>query len=1086
MASFRLTLLGGFQARIATGSAVALPTKKAQALLAYLALPAGRAHPRDKLATLLWGDSPEGPARASLRQALFALRRVLPADAVRVEGDHVALDPTATEVDVAAFEAGIAEGTPSALAAAAPLYRGDLLAGLSVEGTGGFEEWLLGERERLRELALEAPAKLLAHQRATGATDAGIQTALTLLALDPLQEPVHRTLMRLYAEAGRRGAALRQYQACVTVLGRELGIEPESDTKQLYQELLDDRPIRQARSKRPAPALHRPFRMPALETPLLGRDVEWARLLDLLDTTTRGQGRVVFVLGEAGIGKTRLVEELQREGHARRHRILLAHCHESEQILPFGPWTEALRSTPLDEHVLAGLGPAWRSELARLLPEVAIPGLPAPTQDTRRLFEGVGSLLGHLAVEQPVVVVLEDVHWADEMSLRLLAFVARRAPAMRLLLVATAREEELESAAPLTRVLQELVSEPLAIALSLGRLSEQDTLGLIRAIGRVGRDEVATARLAARLWAAAEGNPFVIVEILRALEQQSTPGTPDALPIPGRVRDVVAGRLDRLETRAQAAVGVAAVIGREFDFALLQRASELPPEDAAAAIEELVRRRILHAVGDALGFTHERVRQVVLSRLLPPRRQLLHGTIAASIEALHADDLEPHWTTLGTHYRDSQTWDRAARYLYLAGVRAIGYGAFREAMQLLEAAVDANERQGERCDPVLALDTLLELWVPYFECSEFVRLRQLFPKAERFALAVDDPGRLARLRLREAQACWVVSSGPGMLEAAISRAAEAAGLAAPGDLRTQSYARFVWGAALRDLGRFREAIGRFEEARALFGEPARAEHGDPLLLPIYVSLSAWRAESHAQLGEFDRALACAADAVRVAERIAHPPSRILAAGFLGYVSILGGRVEAAVSVLEAALAMAEEIDLAREIVRAGFLLAYARLLLGQDDRAREPLARAESAHAAAGFFMRQSTFGGVVPASVYLAAGRLDAARAEMDRALAAATGHDARGYLPALARVRAAVMCAATADDPEVQPMWQHGLELATALGMHPESARCRLDLGRWRRGRGDEAGGRRDLEEALCAFIEMDMPYWREQAATELERRA
>ncbi|HEV8673524.1 MAG TPA: cyclase, partial [Methylomirabilota bacterium] len=141
MASLQLTLLGGFQARIGSGPALPLSTRKAQALLAYLALPAGQAHPRDKLATLLWGESAEGPARTSLRQALFALRRALPAGGVRVEGDAVALDPATVEVDVAAFERGIAEGTPAALEAAVPLYRGDLLAGLSVEGTGGFEEW---------------------------------------------------------------------------------------------------------------------------------------------------------------------------------------------------------------------------------------------------------------------------------------------------------------------------------------------------------------------------------------------------------------------------------------------------------------------------------------------------------------------------------------------------------------------------------------------------------------------------------------------------------------------------------------------------------------------------------------------------------------------------------------------------------------------------------------------------------------------------------------------------------------------------------------------------------------------------------
>jgi DNA-binding SARP family transcriptional activator len=149
----RLTLLGGFQARTETGPAVTVPTRKAQALLAYLALPAGQAHPRDKLAALLWGDTAEEQARASLRQALFALRKVLPASTLVTEGETIALSVAHVAVDVAEFERRVKEGTPEALERAAALYQGDLLSGLAGK-EAAFEEWLLGERERLRELAL--------------------------------------------------------------------------------------------------------------------------------------------------------------------------------------------------------------------------------------------------------------------------------------------------------------------------------------------------------------------------------------------------------------------------------------------------------------------------------------------------------------------------------------------------------------------------------------------------------------------------------------------------------------------------------------------------------------------------------------------------------------------------------------------------------------------------------------------------------------------------------------------------------------------------------------------------------------------
>src|SRR5215813_8936588 len=238
-----LRLLGGFRARLRHGPSLRVPTRKAQALLAYLALPCGVAHPRDKLAALLWGDMREGQARTNLRQTLFMLRKALPngiSESLRIDAANVALEPAVVTVDVAAFERLVTQGTSDSLTQAADIYQGDLLQGLAVR-EAPFEDWLMAERERLRELALEALAKLLTQQRAVGATEPALQTALRLLALDPLLETVHRTLMRLYAQLGRRDSALRQYQICVDVLHRELGVDPEAETRDLYQEILRSR-----------------------------------------------------------------------------------------------------------------------------------------------------------------------------------------------------------------------------------------------------------------------------------------------------------------------------------------------------------------------------------------------------------------------------------------------------------------------------------------------------------------------------------------------------------------------------------------------------------------------------------------------------------------------------------------------------------------------------------------------------------------------------------------------------------------------------------------------------------------------------
>jgi DNA-binding SARP family transcriptional activator len=237
-----LTLLGGLRARLESGPSVTVPGRKGQALLAYLACAPGEVCARDMLATLLWGDTTQRHARHNLRQTLFLLNtalRVSGAAIVRAHADAVTLEAAGLSVDVVEFERLARRGTPESLEQAVALYHGDLLSGIAV-GDQAFEEWLRAQRERLHETALEAFARLLALQSAAGATAAAIETALRLLALDPLQEPVHRALMRLYARAGRSGAVLRQYRSCLQALG-ELELEPETETTRLLRELVPQR-----------------------------------------------------------------------------------------------------------------------------------------------------------------------------------------------------------------------------------------------------------------------------------------------------------------------------------------------------------------------------------------------------------------------------------------------------------------------------------------------------------------------------------------------------------------------------------------------------------------------------------------------------------------------------------------------------------------------------------------------------------------------------------------------------------------------------------------------------------------------------
>src|SRR5262245_7142237 len=275
MAGLKVVVFGTFEARLISGTAITLPRRKAEALLAYLALHPGQMQTRDKLATLLWGDASDERARHSLRQALVSLRRGFPRGSLVSlveEGDTVGLDPAAVDVDGVTFEQLIAEGSPESLERAAALYRGDFLDGFHVVDAPSFEDWLRSERNRFRELAIEALARLLGHQARAGAVEDGVKTALRLLELDATQEPVHRALMRLYARQGRRGAALRQYQVCVDVLARELGLEPEAETRQLYRELLQVQPTVVPFASRFPPDVN----VTTPEAPLVGRAVELA------------------------------------------------------------------------------------------------------------------------------------------------------------------------------------------------------------------------------------------------------------------------------------------------------------------------------------------------------------------------------------------------------------------------------------------------------------------------------------------------------------------------------------------------------------------------------------------------------------------------------------------------------------------------------------------------------------------------------------------------------------------------------------------------------------------------------------------
>jgi DNA-binding SARP family transcriptional activator len=743
----RLSLLGGFEARVDDGHPIVFPRRKAQALLAYLVLNPGRTHPRAKVASLLWSDIAEEAARTNLRQTLGAIRRALPTAAQPVVADpeSVGLDRSVVGVDVWDLERLANEATPAVYGRVDDLYRGALLAGLGPQSQE-FEAWLRGERERVREVAVNVLRRLLAHQTSANDPDAVVATGLRLLDIDPLQEPVYRTLMRVQAAAGRRAAALRQYQVCVSVLQRELGTEPELETKHLYQEILQRRV--------PSPTMRgssgRRDSKPDLATDahvLVGRDAEARLLRRAIGDVAARDGRVAVLVGEAGIGKSALLAAVADEAHAAGSLVVVGRCHESQQVLQFGPWVDALRAAiDDDDRVCSDLDAAWRAELARLLPQVSAPGLPKASNDLLRLFHSVWHLVERLAQRQPLALLLEDVHWADESSARLLAFVARRIRRRAVLLVVTAREEDIPSVPIVQRVLDELRSEPHVALLPVPPLSRADTAALIRHLLGTGAEAATVDRLREQVWKASAGNPFMVVETLRALQEGAVPTTISGLPLPDRVRQVVAARLARLGERTRTLVSVAAAIGREFDFRVLQHAADITERDAAEGVEELVRRRILRPVGDVFDFVHERIRDVAYGQLLPPQRRVLHAAVGRAIEDVHAGDLDAHLVALGAHYREGEVWDKAVEFLRRAGAQMIGRSAHRDAVSVYEQARAALARL-PKTDAALAtaLELSFDLRTALQGLAAFDRILEELQEAERLARAIGDDRRLGQV-----------------------------------------------------------------------------------------------------------------------------------------------------------------------------------------------------------------------------------------------------------------------------------------------------------------------------------------------------
>jgi class 3 adenylate cyclase/tetratricopeptide (TPR) repeat protein len=460
---------------------------------------------------------------------------------------------------------------------------------------------------------------------------------------------------------------------------------------------------------------------PALveRTPFVGREEERAELRRCLDQAARGQGALVMIGGEPGVGKTRLAEELAGEARQRGLLVLTGHCYEMEGAPPYIPFVEMLEATARivrREALREALGDAapevakLMPELHRLFPDIAAPLELPPEQERRYLFNSIQEFLERAARVQPLFLVWEDLHWADDSTLLLLQHIAQRLHEMPMLIVGTYRDVELDVARPLARALEELLRQRLAHDLALKRLPEAGVAAMLRALS--GQEP--PTPLVQAVYAETEGNPFFVEEVFHHLAAEGklldaqgrwrSDLTIGELEVPRGVRLVIGRRLERVSEDCRRVLTTAAVIGRGFSFELLEALTEVEADVLLDAVDEAERAHLITSAGDGrearFTFAHELIRQTLLSGLSLPRRQRVHLRVAEAMERVYARALEEHAADLAHHLYQAGTAadpQKTVGYLALAGERAFGAAAFEDALRLYESAVSlqlADDRKG--------------------------------------------------------------------------------------------------------------------------------------------------------------------------------------------------------------------------------------------------------------------------------------------------------------------------------------------------------------------------------------------------------
>jgi len=638
------------------------------------------------------------------------------------------------------------------------LYTDDFLAGFSLRDSPGFDDWQFYQADTLRREFASALERLTRCHSSQHHFDTAIAYARRWLSLDKLHEPAHRQLMSLYAWAGQRTAALQQYRECVQALEQELGVSPLETTTHLYQRIKENNipslppplpspipatvgtqfiasaPSASAATPSiaaPVASTERAERREQVENhvnghrdggdngregdghdesrpyisagyPLVGRAGEWAAMLKTYQGMN-GSGRAIVLEGDAGIGKTRLADELLAYARNGEAEVIAARCYEGEAQLAYAPISSAIRAAlarKREEKLLDSFPASWLSEALRLLPELASYrselSTPAPLDNPgaqTRFYEGIRQLILALcAGNSPGILFFDDLHWADGASLEWLSYFTRRLHEHPVCLLLTWRGTQPARGTPLHQLFIETQRAGHATILSLSRLSEPSVRELVQAVGALNR----TPDFVERLYAETEGIPFFLTEYLTAIEKGVLNIAQSDWSLTGGIRDLLSSRLNAVDEIGWQLLNTAAVIGRSFDFDILREASGRSEVETITALEGLSAQGLVvevqpHADTQSLtyDFSHEKLRALVYEETSLARRRLLHRRIAETLASSTRGHRESGSLTgqIAHHYHLAGNDAAAAEYFKQAGDYARSLYANAEAIAHLQMAL---------------------------------------------------------------------------------------------------------------------------------------------------------------------------------------------------------------------------------------------------------------------------------------------------------------------------------------------------------------------------------------------------------------